>query len=298
MHASSNPPPVAKPGMPLRWTYAILILAFLFVLMPFLFWRATWFGRPLTEDELAKNFADLQHPRKIQHALAQVGDRIARNDQSVHRWYPQVAAQASSPVHELRTTAAWVMGQDNTVPEFHQALLALLRDAHPMVRRNAALALVRFADPSGHDEILALLQPYELPAPAAGTLDHRLQPGDVVNPGTLIGHLRAGETETEIRCEVPGTLDLAVGRRNHGRRRAGNCQPVARSGFYVGGTARPGVGGPRGRFAVGRALQQSVRRFARSHSAPGPRNRPCHPCTYSRIGVDVSATSAFLRPPR
>ncbi len=207
MHASSNPPPVAKPGMPLRWTYAILILAFLFVLMPFLFWRATWFGRPLTEDELAKNFADLQHPRKIQHALAQVGDRIARNDQSVHRWYPQVAAQASSPVHELRTTAAWVMGQDNTVPEFHQALLALLRDAHPMVRRNAALALVRFADPSGHDEILALLQPYELPAPAAGTLDHRLQPGDVVNPGTLIGHLRAGETETEIRCEVPGTLE-------------------------------------------------------------------------------------------
>jgi biotin carboxyl carrier protein len=207
MATSANPPPAAKPGMPLRWTYAILILAFLFVLMPFLFWRATWFGRPLTADELGKNFADVQHPRKIQHALAQVADRMARGDASVRRWYPQVVAQASSNVHELRTTAAWVMGQDNTVPEFRQALLGLLRDEHPMVRRNAALALVRFNDDSGHGEITALLQPYQLPAPAAGSLDHRLQPGDVVNPGTLIGHLRAGDTETEIRSEVPGTLE-------------------------------------------------------------------------------------------
>ena len=37
-----------------RWTYGVIALALLFVLMPFLFWNATWFGRPLTDDQLAK----------------------------------------------------------------------------------------------------------------------------------------------------------------------------------------------------------------------------------------------------
>lgn len=209
MTEPTQPAAAAKPGMPLRWTYAILILAFLFVLMPFLFWRQTWFGAPLTDEELARNFADVQHPRKIQHALVQVERRIREGDPTAARWYPHVLAQADSKVHELRMTAAWVMGQDNTVSEFHTALLRLLQDAHPMVRRNAALALVRFQDPAGRSEILALLMPYELPAPAAGTLDHRLQPGDAVNPGTLVGRIQtaSGEEAVEIRSEVPGTLE-------------------------------------------------------------------------------------------
>jgi biotin carboxyl carrier protein len=193
--------------MPLRWTYAILILAFLFVLMPFLFWRQTWFGAPLSDDELAKNFADVQHPRKIQHALVQVERRIREGDPSASRWYPQVLAQVDSGVHELRMTAAWVMGQDNKAPGFHEALLRLVRDSHPMVRRNAGLALVRFGDASGHDEVVALLQAYELPAPAAGVLDQRLQSGDTVNPGTMVGRIQAADGEMEIRSEVPGTLE-------------------------------------------------------------------------------------------
>lgn len=193
--------------MPLRWTYAILILAFLFVLMPFLFWQQTWFGSPLTDEEIGKNFADVQHPRKIQHALVQVEKRIAQGDASAGRWYPNVVAQAASDVHELRMTAAWVMGQDNKIPEFHEALLRLLRDPHPMVRRNAALALVRFGDASGHDEVVGLLLPYELKSPAAGSLDQRLQVGDTINPGTLVGRIAAGGQETEIRADVPGTLE-------------------------------------------------------------------------------------------
>ena len=196
-----------KKGMPLKWTYAILILAFLFVLMPFLFWRQTWFGSPLTDDELARNFADVQHPRKIQHALAQVEKRIADRDPGVSRWYPSVIAQTASDVHELRMTAAWVMGQDNKVAEFHAALLKLVYDPHPLVRRNAALALVRFGDSAGHDEVVGLLLPYEMRAPAAGALDHRLQPGDTVNPGTLLGRITVGEQEKEIRADVPGTLE-------------------------------------------------------------------------------------------
>lgn len=205
---ADTPQPAAKSsGMPLRWSYGILILAFLFVLMPFLFWRQTWFGSPLTDEELAKSFADVEHPRNIQHALVQLEKRIREGDPTAAKWYPQVLAQTSSKTHELRMTAAWVMGQDNSSPEFHSALLQLLRDPHPLVRRNAALALVRFGDAAGHDEVVGLLLPFEARAPATGSLDQRLEPGNSVNPGTLLGHITRNGEQQEIRAEVPGTLE-------------------------------------------------------------------------------------------
>lgn len=205
--------PRAKPrgGVPLRWTYAILALAFLFVLMPFLFWQSTWFGRPLSDADLAKNLADREHPRKTQHALSQIADRMGSPNQAVRdaakQWYPQVAALVAHPTAEIRVTAAWVMGLDNSVGEFRSALLRLLEDPHPLVRRNAALSLVRFGDASGLREIRAMLLAYEVRAARDGTLDQRLKPGDVINPGTLLGRIKVGEEEIEVRAQVPGTLE-------------------------------------------------------------------------------------------
>ncbi len=194
-----------------RWLYLILMVTLLFVLMPFLFWQATWFGRPLTDAQIGKNLADSEHPRKAQHALSQIADRMVSRDPSVRasarRWYPQVIALSASPVEELRLTAAWVMGQDNSVAEFHQALLPLLADPHPMVRRNAALALVRFGDAAGRLVILSMLEPYTVLAPQGGTLAQRLKAGDVLNPGTLLGRIEQGDKKIEIRSQVPGTLD-------------------------------------------------------------------------------------------
>lgn len=193
-------------GLSRKWTFGILALCFLFVLMPYLFWQGTWFGKPLSDAEIEKNLTDTESPRKTQHALAQIADSIIRKEASAKRWYPKVAALAVHPVDEIRITVAWVMGQDNSVPEFHQGLLGLLRDANPMVRRNAALGLVRFGDASGHDEIVAMLRPYTMSAPFAGALDQRLKPGDAVNPGTLLGRIRADAEEKEVRSHVPGTL--------------------------------------------------------------------------------------------
>src|SRR5215469_9380376 len=139
-----------------RWTYGILIVAFLFVLMPFLFWNATWFGRPMSDAQLAKAFKDRSHPREIQHALAQLETRIEAHDPRVQQWYPQIVALATDPVDEIRVTDAWVMGQDNTSEEFHHALLQMLTDPNVMVQRNTALSLVRFKDDSGHAQILAM----------------------------------------------------------------------------------------------------------------------------------------------
>jgi Biotin-lipoyl like len=220
-----------------RWALAIVVLTLAFVIMPFLFWNATWFGRPITDQQISKALADRSHPREIQHVLSQFETRIERNDTTVRKWYPQIVALSKDPIEEIRVTDAWVMGQDNTASEFHQALLPMLNDPNPMVQRNAALSLVRFQDDSGHAQIVSMLQPYVMPAPQSGLLSTRLKPGDVVNPGTLVAHIelagnsaadgKSGAAESnatagtsseagkssgavknsEVRAKVPGTVD-------------------------------------------------------------------------------------------
>jgi hypothetical protein len=203
----SAPP---KSAMAKKWLVGILVLTFAFVLMPFLLWYMTTFSRPLADADLASYFNDTLHPRRAQHALSQIADRIMSPNPSVRAsakpWYPEVVKFSSQGSDELRVTAAWVMGQDNQSADFHAALLKQLADPNPMVERNAALSLVRFADPSGRPIITAMLMPYALAAPRSGTLETRLKPGDVINPGTLVAHIVAGGDKTEVRSEVPGTI--------------------------------------------------------------------------------------------
>ncbi|MGH9721459.1 MAG: HEAT repeat domain-containing protein [Bryobacteraceae bacterium] len=188
---------------PSRRLYILVTLvAFALVLLPFLFWRSTWFGRRLTDAETERLLADLSKPRQTQHALVQIGERLAQGDASVRRWYPGVAALASSPVLELRQTAAWIMGQDPAHQAFHAPLLKLLTDSEPMVRRNAALALAKFGDDQALGELRAMLRPSTLATPAGGVLRYRLKPGEFVNPGTLVA--RAGDRE--IRAQLPGEV--------------------------------------------------------------------------------------------
>ncbi|HXW57144.1 MAG TPA: HEAT repeat domain-containing protein [Candidatus Cybelea sp.] len=190
-----------------RWMFAILILAFLFVLMPFLFWNATWFGRPMSDAQISQALVERSHPREIQHALTQIESRMEARDPGVIRWYPQVLALASDPMDEIRVTDAWVMGQDNKNPGFRDALIKLLNDRNPMVQRNAALSLVRFDDDSGHGQIVDMLRPYGIEAPLAGRIETRLKPGDTVNPGTLLAHIDVGGQSREVRSQVPGTVE-------------------------------------------------------------------------------------------
>jgi biotin carboxyl carrier protein len=199
--------PKAQTSFGGRWALGILAIALLFVLMPFLFWNATWFGRPMNDEQVSKALADHSHPRDIQHALAQLETRIETRDPSVRKWYPQIIQLASDPVDEIRVTDAWVIGQDNLSEDFHRTLLQLLSDPNPMVQRNAALSLVRFKDDSGHAQIVAMLRPFDLNSPFEGKLDTRLKPGDVVNPGTMVAHVESSAGKREVRSNVPGTLD-------------------------------------------------------------------------------------------
>src|SRR5712664_516346 len=171
------------------------LTAWLIVLMPFLFWWSTWFGRHLSDTQITEYLNDDKHPRHIQHALVQLGERMARRDASATRWYPQLLRLASDPVEEVRNTDAWVMGQDTSAAAFHETLLKMLQDSSPMVRGNAALSLVRFGD-------------------AAGRVIDIDKVGTSVRQGGLIAKLQYRERTTEIRTPITGrirALSVAAG---------------------------------------------------------------------------------------
>lgn len=184
-------------------TLLATLFAFFLVLLPFLFWYGTWFGRRLSDEQIEAYLNDSSRPRRAQHALVQIGERMSRGDESVRRWYPRVVGLAASPVAELRQTAAWIMGQDPRHEPFRQALARLLADSSPMVRRNAALALAAFRDPAGRMELRAMLRPSVMTAPQPGAVRYRLKPGNYVNPGTLVARVDG----VEVRAEVPGEVE-------------------------------------------------------------------------------------------
>jgi HEAT repeat protein len=189
----------------------ILILAILFVVASFLAWYFTWFGRGLSDSEITTYLADVNHPRHVQHALLQVQQRIERGDPNAKQWYPQIVTLASSPEAEFRLTAAWLMGADKSSAEFHNALKKLLEDSEPIVRRNAALALVRFNDASGHAELVAILEQFQVIAPADGLLVSSLSSGAQVSRGTLLARIRRTSKDlVEMRSPLPGTIGRVI----------------------------------------------------------------------------------------
>src|SRR5947207_2939621 len=166
-HSLPQPPP-PRHRMSTRNRLLFFATAWLIVLMPFLFWWSTWFGRELSDSKVGEYLIDEKHPRHIQHALVQLGERIARHDTATRRWYPELVRLSTHAVEEVRNTDAWIMGQDNSALEFHEALLRMLQDSSLTVRGNAALSLVRFGDGIGRPQIVALLQPARIVAPVTG----------------------------------------------------------------------------------------------------------------------------------
>jgi len=205
-------PAQAKPSerprlrMSTRNRVLFLLTGWLIVMMPFLFWWNTWFGRTLSDKQLTEYLHDEKHPRHIQHALVQIGERMSRHDTSVQRWYPDAVRLATFPVEEVRNTDAWVMGQDTSGPGFHEALLKMLNDSSLTVRGNAALSLVRFGDATGRPQIIELLQPARVIAPQAGRVIDAAAVGTAIHQGGVLAKLRDGEQTIEVRSPISGRL--------------------------------------------------------------------------------------------
>jgi hypothetical protein len=186
----------------------IFLIPILVVLITFLFWYQTWFGRPLNDREMGQDLSDTSMPHKTQHALAQLSSRIARGDPTAARWYPQIVALGGGKEPQLRSMAAWVMGQDNHCEEFHQTLRRLVDDPAPLVRWNAALALARFSDAAGEPQLQAMLQPFTLTAPLAGTIKLRFQEADAVQSGSIVARISGGSNlkPVEVVSPLPGRI--------------------------------------------------------------------------------------------
>jgi len=198
--------PRKRPPMPRRTRILFYLVAWLIVLMPFLFWRVTWFGRPLSDAEITKYLHDDQKPRHIQHALVQIGERVNRGDRRIGQWSADLVRLASYPVEEVRNTDAWIMGQDNSNQQFNAALLKMLSDPSPLVRGNAALALVRFGDATGRPQIVAMLKPLAITAPTAGRVTAVARAGEPANHGTVLVKLDSYGQLVEVRAPISGRI--------------------------------------------------------------------------------------------
>lgn len=193
-----------------RTPWPLAVVAVLFVVVPFLTWYWTWFGRSLSDEEIEKYLGEGK-PRHAQHALSQVAERIERGDAGALRWNRQVAALAASPSPDVRMTAAWVMGVEHRSEEFRAELLKLIEDPEPIVRRNAALALVRFGDPRCRPELLSMLRPHTVVAPSEGTAVTALTAGSQVKRETLlVRYTIKPNLIEEIRSPLPGRIEKAL----------------------------------------------------------------------------------------
>ncbi|HKS30464.1 MAG TPA: HEAT repeat domain-containing protein [Pyrinomonadaceae bacterium] len=196
-----------KPEGRRRSPWPLALVAGLFVVAAFLTWYGTWFGRSLSDDDLARYLKEENKPRHVQHALFQIAERINNHDEGVKKFYPQVVSLVASPVTEVRQAAAWVMGQDNSSEEFHAALLKLVEDREPIVRRNAAVQLVRFRDARGLPELRAILKPYDVKALAQGRVDNALPDNTNVTFGTLLARIeKADKGMEELRSPLSGVI--------------------------------------------------------------------------------------------
>ena len=203
-----------SPSQPPRRRSPVIltVTAALFVLMPLLVWHQTWFGAKLSDRQIDEYLA-AKRERRIQHALSQISDRILRGDPSARRWHPRVAALARHPAAPIRITASWVMGQDNTSSLFHNALLDMLNDSDVMVRRNAALSLVRFQDASGRAELIRMLHPYVFRASVTGRVSIKTSPGQQVGSGSLVARITADQGRgIEVRSSFAGRVEAVLAR--------------------------------------------------------------------------------------
>jgi hypothetical protein len=195
-----------RPRMSTRNRLLFFATGWLIVLMPFLFWWNTWFGRQLSDKQIVEYLQDEKHPRHIQHALVQMGERMSHGDVTVKQWYPDAVRLANHPVEEVRNTDAWVMGQDTSDTGFHEALLKMLGDSSPTVRGNAALSLVRFGDANGRPQIIELLQPAAVHAPQSGTVTDTSAVGTPIHQGGMIAKLKSDGQTVEVRSPISGRL--------------------------------------------------------------------------------------------
>ena len=153
MNAPAKNPADLRLGPKRTATLLVFFLAWIGVVGGFYLWRG--FHRNTTE--LGTRLQDTSDPKTMQDATIELAARMKQHDPEAQRWYPTLLKMAESTSAEERGTAAWIMANDTTRDNFHQALLRLAKDPSPSVRANAAVSLDKFKDPVGHQTAMSML---------------------------------------------------------------------------------------------------------------------------------------------
>src|SRR5258705_10898911 len=108
---------------------------------------------------------------------------MGRRDGRAKQWYPELTRLASHSVEEVRNTDAWVMGQDTSVPAFHETLSKMLQDQSPVAGANEPLSLFRSGASSGRPYISALPHPPTIASPTVAAATEPDKPETATNQG-------------------------------------------------------------------------------------------------------------------
>jgi len=192
----------------------ILVIAWIVALVPFLFFRETWFSRPLSDQQVGEYLHSDHKPDQIQYALSQIGQRMSRHDASVTIWYPDLLRLCSHRSEDVRIEDAEAMSNDPSRGDFHEALLRMLRDQSRAVRLRAALALVRFGDDAGHKEIVDSLAPWALETDSDGRVNYLARVGSSVRRGAVIAEVMTPAGSATFRTPVSGRVQYVSVRVN------------------------------------------------------------------------------------
>jgi biotin carboxyl carrier protein len=175
----------------------------------YVFWRGVSFGRRLDDAELSAFLEQGAPMRKAQHGITELTERWREGRPGMDRWTERLVVLSRRDEAPVRRAAAWAMQFAAKDP----AVAARLRemtagDPDATAARNAACALSLGTDPSAALPVLrSMLEPYVVPAPAAGTVESLVDPGRRPKEDERIGRLRGpGDARIDAVTAVPGRV--------------------------------------------------------------------------------------------
>ena len=182
----------------------LLLVAVLVLGMAFWSWRGSAFQSPLSDEEIQAALEPGADARETQHALSKLYDRWAEGDAASLGFLDAVIRQKDHEDPQIRRTAAWVLGLPKD-ERAHLALIELLGDQDRVVRLNAAVALSNFDDAAGRSQLLEALEPVEVIAPVAGTIELKSVEDDPVSRGRTFAVITADDgSEVLVRPDFNG----------------------------------------------------------------------------------------------
>lgn len=160
---------------------------------------------PLDDKQITQSLHNDSDPSGIVEALSEIQERM-RHQQPVSQWYPELARLANSRDERIGQVVADMMGQIPSRSDFHEVLLSMLRGRSLVVKNSAALSLAEFGDGAGREQLLSMLYPVRLTAPASGRVETALSFGTRIEHGGLVARLVNSGIATNIYSPISGQL--------------------------------------------------------------------------------------------